>query len=396
MSISTRFGVEFNLAPSEIYLDSATVGRTPVESVQVTRDFYTSIGGINRGTHKYAIESSKKLEESRKNIAGIFKVNPKLLSFLPSRETALINALFSLNLNKKNTIVTSVLEDHSLLGPLLRVKEILNYDIEFLGMKDEENLLESLKNVLEPEKTVVVLDGLTLGLGALRDWEKIAELCKREECPFILDISYLVGHLDINFSQNQPDIVIASGSSGALGPLGVTFQILNTKMNENLHPLVVGGNSIISLNKSGFKLATSSSKFEAGAINVGGIIGLSKSLELLRKIGFSKIQEHEKKLKRIMLDKLSSISSIQIIHKPEILSGPIMSFSSEKFDSHDIAIILEDIAKIYVRSGALCSHLFLEEIKKESLVQISTHVYNTEEEVLHFCDILSSIVTGFD
>ncbi|MHA1258614.1 MAG: aminotransferase class V-fold PLP-dependent enzyme [Candidatus Heimdallarchaeaceae archaeon] len=54
------------------------------------------------------------------------------------------------------------------------------------------------------------------------------------------------------------------------------------------------------------------------------------------------------------------------------------------------------MAKIYVRSGALCSHLFLEEIKKESLVQISTHVYNTEEEVLHFCDILSSIVTGFD
>ena len=61
-------------------------------------------------------------------------------------------------------------------------------------------------------------------------------------------------------------------------------------------------------------------------------------------------------------------------------------------DAHDIAIILEDLQNIFVRSGALCSHLFVEEINQNSLVQVSTHIYNSEQEIETFLDTMQSIM----
>ncbi|MCK4895256.1 MAG: aminotransferase class V-fold PLP-dependent enzyme, partial [Candidatus Heimdallarchaeota archaeon] len=75
-----------------------------------------------------------------------------------------------------------------------------------------------------------------------------------------------------------------------------------------------------------------------------------------------------------------------------IENSPILSFRCESVDSHDIAIILEDIQNIFVRSGALCSHLFIDELGQNSLVQLSTHIYNTEEQIITFIDTLKSIM----
>jgi cysteine desulfurase/selenocysteine lyase len=159
-----------------------------------------------------------------------------------------------------------------------------------------------------------------------------------------------------------------------------------------MKPLLVGGGSIISLSKNNYKLSNWNNKFETGTINIAAIVGLSKSLQLLNDIGLELINNHEKKLRRQLVEGLKSIQNIELINLQGVENGPILSFRSESIDSHDIAIILEDIQNILVRSGALCSHLFMEEIGQNSLVQLSTHIYNTEEQIMTFIDTIKSIM----
>ncbi len=393
MTLASRIQDEFDIPTEEIYLDSATIGKMPKTSLKAMCDFYNSVGGgVNRGTHKYAINASKILENERENIAQIFKINPKQLSFLPSRETAVLNSLFSLSSAKENKIIMSVLEDHSLIGPALKYIELTDSKIDYLSMNDEQNLLDELQERISKDTSVFLFSALTLGMGIKRDWKNISKLCRENNIRTIMDMSYLVGHECINFSKIMPDVVLSSSTSGALGPQSIAFQFVSEEISNELNPLLVGGGSIISLSKNNYKLSSWNSKFETGTINIAAVTGLSKSLQLLDDIGLELIYNHEKKLRRQLVEGIKSTQNIELFNLDGIKTGPILSFRSESVDSHDIAIILEDVQKILVRSGALCSHLFMEEIGQNSLVQLSTHIYNTENQILTFINTLKSIM----
>ena len=394
MTISPRFGIDFYFSDDEIYLDSATAGKVPVESIKRMEEFYRNHGGgIGRGTHKKALQASRFIENQREKMIKIFSIDNTQLSFLPSREIAILNALFSLNIPKNHKVITSVLEDHSLLAPTIRYCDINDIELNYLKIPDEENIAETILELVGSDTKAVILSALTLGMGAKRNWELISKVCKENELPFILDISYIIGHEKLNFRDNIADIIISSSSHGALGPQGTAFQILSKEILEKTEPLLVGGGSVISLEQQKFKLASGSGKFEPGVLNAGAIAGLANSLQLLSDIGFDKIQNHETKLRESITKGLENIANIEVIKNENIVQGPIISFMSDIIDAHDIAIILEDLSNILVRSGALCSHLFMDEIQQDSLVQVSTHFYNTEEEIKILIETLDSIMS---
>ncbi|MCG3226946.1 MAG: aminotransferase class V-fold PLP-dependent enzyme, partial [Candidatus Heimdallarchaeota archaeon] len=137
----TRFGIDFNLQEDKIYLDSATIGKLPVSSLNTIVNFYQKEGTATiRGVHHEAMESMKKLENNRENVADFFKVEAAQVSFLPSKETALTNALFSLESVDKRRIVTSILEDHSILAPVIKTHQSFGTGLEYLNFKDEQEL----------------------------------------------------------------------------------------------------------------------------------------------------------------------------------------------------------------------------------------------------------------
>ncbi|MHA1345354.1 MAG: aminotransferase class V-fold PLP-dependent enzyme [Candidatus Heimdallarchaeaceae archaeon] len=393
MTLASKIQEEFDIPKNEIYLDSATIGKLPKTTLKAICDFYTSNGGgVNRGTHKYAIEASRVLETERENIAQIFKIKPKQLSFLPSRESALLNSLFSIPSEGENKIIMSVLEDHSLIGPAMKFSELTGSNISYLSINDEQNLLDALQERISEGSSIFLFSALTLGMGIKRNWKNISKLCKDNNVRTIMDMSYLVGHSGFDFSKIMPDVVLSSSTNGALGPQSIAFQFTSEEINDKMNPLLIGGGSIISLNKNNYKLSNWNNKFETGTINIAAVVGLSKSLQLLDEIGFELIKNHEKKLRRQLAEGLKNIQNIELINLDDIENGPILSFRSESVDSHDIAIILEDIENIFVRSGALCSHLFMEEIGQNSLVQLSTHIYNTEEQILTVVDTIKNIM----
>ncbi|MHA1115956.1 MAG: aminotransferase class V-fold PLP-dependent enzyme [Candidatus Heimdallarchaeaceae archaeon] len=359
-----RFNKEFLIDEKMIYLDSATTGRIPKESFEELSSFILECNGFPRGaTHKLGICASKALRKARESISEFFKVNPKNLFFLPSIEVALINNIFSHNWAEGEEIITSLAEEHSILAPILKGSKKLGYSVTYLTLEDEKDIINALK------------------IGSKRDWRKIIEVTKEKKVKFILDISKIVGHEPLYFKEECPDAVIFSSSVGALGLPGVAVQISKDEYIQEFDPVLVGSNSIRLMKKDEYELAAPSLKYEPGVPNLPGIIALAKSLEVLKEIGLEKIKEHEKKLKEIIESKIEEDPNIETITLEGIEKGPIYTLQIKGFDPYDIAIILEDVGNIIVRAGSFCSHLLMDELEKENVLQISTHVYNTEEEI---------------
>ncbi len=394
MSNITRFGEEFTIPEGKIYLDSATAGKIPVSSLNKMISYYKEINGAAvRSMSQEASAANKALRNSRNEIRNFFNSSESNVSFFPTREIALTNALFSLDKMKERKIISSILEEHSLLAPAIRVHNTFGTKINYLTIEEETNLFQSIQEKFEREGDIVLLSSLAVTNGVKRDWIGLSKLCKDMGALLFLDISQTIGHEIIDFSEILPDLVISSGCIGALGPQGTAFQITNPEMYERMDPLLVGGGSIIALEEYLYVLEKSDSKFEPGIINVPGIVALANSLKVLSNIGLEKIQTHEKQLDELLRKELQNIPNITLMEVDGVEYGPIISFGSDKFEAHDIAMILEDTKKIISRSGALCSHLFMYEQKYKDLVRISTHLYNSKEEIRILLEVLTEIMS---
>jgi len=261
-----------------------------------------------------------------------------------------------------------------------------------LNSQDEVDMLDRITEKLKSKEDILLLSSLTPTNGVKRDWSQITKICKDIEATFILDISHAIGHKEIMFNEIMPDIVISSGCIGALGPPGTAFQITTEEIYKEMDPLIVGGGSIITLDEKYYLLNSSGSKFETGILNCANISAMVNSLNVLSKVGLSKIEQHERKLRSILSRGLSDFEVLEINTINNAEYGPIISIGSEIIEAHDFALILEDLKNIQVRSGALCSHLFMYELKFSDIVRISTHLYNTEEEIKIFLETIAVIL----
>ncbi|MHA1200181.1 MAG: aminotransferase class V-fold PLP-dependent enzyme [Candidatus Heimdallarchaeaceae archaeon] len=393
MSTITRFGIEFNIKPDQIYLDSATIGKMPTSSIETITNFYKNGGGVPvRGMYNEISQANKILESNRRELASLFHVEPIQISFFPSREVVLTNALYSLPDMKNRRIVSSVLEEHSVIAPAIRVNNDIGTKIEYLDLNDEINILDSINEKINSKEDILLLSSLSATNGVKRNWSEITKICQDNGATFILDISYSVGHEEILLKDNMPDIVFSSGCIGALGPPGTAFQITTNEIYQDMDPLVVGGGSIITLEEEYYLLNSAGSKFETGLLNVANISSMVNSLKLLSEVGFPTIQQHEEDLNSYLRKGLKENAGIEVNELMNANYGAITSFGSELIEAHDFALVLEDLKNIQVRSGALCSHLFMYELKYSDIVRISTHLYNTKEEIKTLLETVSSLL----
>ncbi|MCE7740829.1 MAG: aminotransferase class V-fold PLP-dependent enzyme [Candidatus Heimdallarchaeota archaeon] len=393
MSSNTHFGIDFNIKPGQIYLDSATIGKMPISSIETITNFYSNGGGVPvRGMYNEISQANNILESNRRELASMFQIDPIQISFFSSREVVLTNTLYSLPDLKDRRIVSSILEEHSVIAPAIRVNNDVGTKIEYLNLDDEIDILDSINEKINSKEDILLLSSLTATNGVKRNWSEITKICQDNGATFILDMSYSVGHEEILLKDNMPDIVFSSGCIGALGPPGTAFQITTNEIYPDMDPLIVGGGSIITLEEEYYLLNSAGSKFETGLLNIANISSMTNSLKLLSEVGFTKIQQHEETLISHLHKGLKDIEGIEVNELENAEYGSIVSFGSELIEAHDFALVLEDLKNIQVRSGALCSHLFMYELKYSDIVRISTHLYNTKEEITILLETISSLL----
>ena len=187
-------------------------------------------------------------------------------------------------------------------------------------------------------------------------------------------------------------MTICEGNRGALGPQGTAFQIYDSNLLKKTDPIIAGNFMVSNLSQEGYQTANDATRFETGVMNIPGIIGLGKSIEVLQKISPETIKKHEKHLFDKLEKGLKELNDIILLRSEGLNYGAILSFYTKQLDAFDIAIILEDLGKILVRSGTVCSNLVMSQLPVNTVTRISTHLYNTEEEINTFLETLSEIM----
>ena len=181
-----------------------------------------------------------------------------------------------------------------------------------------------------------------------------------------------------------------------LGPSGVGVLYAKDEILKKMDPLVGGGGGVGTTDYDSVTFLPSPEKFESGLLNYSGIIGSGAAIDYLTKIGIEEIEEHERSLNTFVTSRLKDNESIQILDpvEPSLRSG-IFSFNINGIDSHDIAMICDEISAIAIRSGMHCAHPFFVSRGINGCARASFYLYNTKEECAKFIDTIEYIVRTF-
>ncbi len=243
------------------------------------------------------------------------------------------------------------------------------------------------------KKVKLVAMGYTSNLdGATIPAKEIIKIAHQYGALILLDAAQTAMHQKINVAKLNIDFLVFSGHK-ALGPSGTGILYGKYKLLEKLEPFLVGGSTVKHSTYKSQEFLPPPAKFEAGLQNYAGIMGLGEAVKYIQKIGFKNIVQQEYKFNKYITEEISKIPQLTIIGPQDpYLRGSIISFYVKGIDAHQIALMLDEMANIMVRSGQHCVHSWFAFHKIKSSVRVSLSFYNTLAEAKILVESLKKII----
>ncbi|MFZ3015933.1 MAG: cysteine desulfurase [Minisyncoccia bacterium] len=379
---------------SFVYFDNACMSLKPDSVVEAMDKYYFEYPACaGRSSHKLAQKVTKKVKETRELVARFINANSENEIIFTRNTSEGINLLAnSLNLQKGDVVLLTDREHNSNLIPWLVLRDKIGIVVRIVPSNEDNTFnLEKFSEMVKGVKLVSFvytsnLDGVSIPA------KEIIKIAHENNALVFLDAAQSIAHQKIDVKSWDVDFLAFSGHK-MLGPTGTGVFYGKYKLLENLSPFIVGGNTVEFSTYDNYKLLPAPEKFEAGLQDYAGIIGLGEAVKYLSEIDFKDIEEHELKLNSYITEELLKFPKIKIIgpKDPSKRSG-IIDFYIEGMDMHQMAVMLDEMANISIRSGRHCVHSWFESKNILNSARVSLYFYNTIEEAEIFINNLTKIL----
>jgi len=380
-----------------IYLDNAASSLTPKQVVEKMVEYYYEYrANVERGVHRLSQRASEEYEEAHKKVAKFINASDPSEIIFTRNSTESINIVANgLKWRKGDKIVTTLIEHHSNFITWLRASKRFGLRVEIVR-PDETGIFDlgEFEKAIDDQTRIVAVTGLSNVLGCVVPVREIAQIAHEHGSLILVDGAQSVPHMPTDVRKIECDFLAFSGHK-MLGPTGIGVLYIRVELVPQVEPLCIGGGTIRRVDLDGYTLAESPMRFEAGTPPIAQAIGLVEAVEYLNRLGMEKVEEHDRKMAKAMQEGLNEIPGVKIYgpEDPKERLG-IVSFNVEGLNPHEVAMALDAMANIMVRSGLHCAQALMKYLinAPAGTVRASTYVYNTLEEAQKLVSTLEQIV----
>ena len=254
--------------------------------------------------------------------------------------------------------------------------------------KDGTIDISEIKHLLNKKTKILAITHISNTLGTINPIKEIISLAHKKDIVTVIDGAQSIAFDKVDVQQLDCDFFAFSGHK-AFGPTGIGVLYGKMKHLEAMHPYQQGGAMILQVNQRQTTFKPPPHGFEAGTPPIAEAIALGTALDFITKIGLQNIKIHSQSTLQYAKDKLSSLQGIQQ-KGPTNGTSNIISFLLDDIHPHDVATILGE-AGVAVRAGHHCSQPLMRALDINSTVRASFSIYNSNDEVDHFIDALSTV-----
>ena len=378
-----------------IYLDNAstTFPKAPTVATAMS-DYITNRGiNINRGSYALAYDVEDIIYTTRQRLHPLFNGHDPAHVIFTQNVTMSLNMVIKGLLKAGDHVLVSSMEHNAVMRPLT---QLLDKGITFDTIPCDSTgsiQMDSIEPLIRPNTVALIINHASNVCGTIQPLESIGPICKAHNLQFIVDAAQTAGVIPIDVKACHIDALCFTGHKGLLGPQGIGGIILTKEMAQTLTPLIAGGTGSFS------HLETMPTHmpdaFEAGTLNLPGIIGLNEGLAYIESQGMENIHNHELALTQSFLEGLQSIDGINIVGKQNIQDRTaVVSITIDGMDLASIAYELESTYHIMTRVGLHCAPRAHQTLGTypEGTVRFSFGYANTLKDVESALSALNTIV----
>lgn len=372
------------LNKSLIYLDNCATTLKPTSVINAVSDYYENYSAnAHRGDYDISRIVDDKLLDARQKTANFINAKSSKEIIFTSGATESLNMVikgfFKDYLKSKDEVLTTKAEHASLVLPWFNVAKKNGAIINYIDLNDDLTLdIENVKKAITKRTKVIALAHVTNVIGDVRPIKEICKYAHKLGILVLVDGAQSVPHEKIDVQDMDVDFLTFSAHK-MLGPTGVGVLYGKEKYLSQIKPIIEGGgmNAFFdSLMNVEYKKLPE--KLEAGTQNIAGILGFSKAIDYINKVGIDNIHKHEVELKKYMVDKMSKLKNITIYNKS--IENGIVTFNVEGVFAQDVAAYLNKKG-ICVRVGNHCAKILSEVLGVKNTCRASLYFYNTKEDV---------------
>ena len=381
-----------------VYLDSACQSLKPdcvIAKVVEYYEEYPACGG--RSVHSMGTRVSMEVDETREKLAAFFGCDdPSEFVFTKNTTEGMNTIARGFGLKKDDVVVTLDVEHNSNHVEWLVMESDVGIKRRYCKTSiDGEFDIEEFKKVIGHDVKLVSMGQTSNVTGCTIPVKEITEIAHDMGVAVAIDGAQSSPHMSVDLKDLDVDFFCASLHK-MLAPTGVGFMYGKEERLKELRPLIYGGGIVGLTTYDSVKISPAPEKFEAGLENYSGIIGASAALDYLSKVGMDDITEHEHYLQRLIQNDVEDIKGLHIIGPDDPdKRGGLFSFNVDGLNSHDIAMMMDNMGGIMIRSGMHCAHPFLVSRDIDGTARASVYLYNDDKDIERFTDALRKIVDTF-
>ena len=374
------------------YLDNGATTLKPLVVVKKIEEYYTEYtSNAHRGDYKTSLKVDTEYELARNKVQEFINAKSRKEVVFTSGATESLNYIatgfFSNILEPGDEILITKSEHASNVLPWFTLARELNLEVNYIPL--DNNYYVTVENVLKsitPKTKVIALAQVTNVIGDLRPIKEIAHIAHERGIFLVVDGAQSVPHMKIDVQDLDCDF-LAFSAHKLCGPTGVGVLYGKEELLQEMEPVNLGGGMNESFDDvNDVYLKSLPTRLEAGTPNIAGVIGLGAAIDYLNKIGMDNILEHERELRKYLVNKLVDIKHIDIINL-ESDTG-IVAFNVDGIFSQDVAVYL-DKYNICVRAGNHCAKILKDAVGVKNTCRVSLYFYNTKEEIDRLVELLS-------
>ena len=372
-----------------IYLDSAATSfqKPPAVAAAMERALRT-MSSPGRGGYPAAMTAAETAFACRSALAEMYHADS------PEQVVFTMNATHGLNIAIKTLVprggraVISGYEHNAVTRPLRALEA--ETAIAAGPLFQPEETAEAFKRLIGPETDAVICCHVSNVFGFVLPVEEVAELCRRQGVPFIIDASQSAGILPLDLKNLGAAFIAMPGHKGLYGPQGTG--VLLCGAGTKPLTLIEGGTGSASIQQEMPEFLPD--RLEAGTHNMPGITGLLEGVRYVQKRGEGAICRKERQLAQLAQEGLRAIPGVRVFGQPDLAAqAGVVSFT---VDGRDVETVGTDLAEqgIAVRTGLHCAptaHRSAGTLDSGT-VRVSLSDFNTREEVRAFLAAMKRIL----
>ncbi len=315
-------------------------------------------------------ERSAAIRHVREVAAKFINAKTDEIAFAPNTSAGLAMIANGIDWREGDNVVTADCEFPANVVPWMRIKREFGVELRRARERDGRLETEEILSLIDTSTRLVTLSFVEFASGFRNDLETVGRHCRERGVLFVVDAIQGLGALKLDVEACSIDALSADAHKFLLGPDGVALFYVSKRAMERVKPALVGWMSVANpedyLNYDQ-PLAPGARRFEPGALNSAGVVGLGAAIELFLQVGVEEIENYLIELGDYLFRRLAERGYHVISSRLAGEKSAVICCLHERHSAEKLYQLLNERRIITTaRLGRL---------------RISPHFYNTREEI---------------